>query len=287
MNIHSDLIAALMEAIKESEKVNGALTFSKNRNILNAQFKNNEFYYCDKLVNNNLSRYEYYKKSLVEQEPSFYNRLFEMANEFCEMQEFDLPLIKEYVKLYQVTQMDLSYIAGSSKATFNHLLYAIALFRQSYISFPVINHKTEFATIVMNSYLKKNDYCNFSILLSEVIFNNYSIFQSAIVEKERFNVIFLKLIIVEMKKISSRFVQVEKLMEFNHEKFVSYGIKIENYISREMIFTITDFVGQNDISYNTGKKYLKELVDAGILENVKIAKHNGYVYRGMLSIWMK
>ena len=84
-----------------------------------------------------------------------------------------------------------------------------------------------------------------------------------------------------------RIEKTQEVYEKNSIKLNKYGVNIQNYITGNVVFTISDFASVNNISYNTAKKYLKELVIEEILVPIKISKHNAFVYTDVYNIWLK
>jgi len=288
MKISAELIKSLMKAIRQQERMDGALKWAPNRSLFMSLIEDNEYYFAAKLKNQDLKKVNYYEnKILTEGKNNKYYDLIEEAKNKSQHRELNQLFIDELKSNVTHDEFDFSITEDLGETAIDHLINAAHIYRFCYINFPNANVKNEFSMTVTNAYLEKNNIGNFTLLLSEVINSNIVYFNSSIMDENQFVVMFLKLMAGQIKKNVERIEKTQEVYEKNSIKLNKYGSNIQNYITGNVVFTISDFASVNNISYNTAKKYLKELVIEEILVPIKISKHNAFVYTDVYNIWLK
>lgn len=216
-----------------------------------------------------------------------YEDLLVDTSERIKLRNFNENFISEMQRGLGYELYEVYEIAVYEKEKIDYLINASELYYEIYNNYPNNNHRAEFACAMTNAYLAKKLNINFVIYFSEVINSNNPLFKGTVIDDKKWTITFLKLLHGQVRKNNERIKNTDKLIQDNHELFRGYSENIEKYINKETVFTITDFIENNNISYNTGKKYLKDLVDKGILQPIKIGKHNAFVYQDMYDIWLK
>ncbi len=286
MKISMELINTLIKVSREIEKLNSTLTWYENKEVIESQILSNELYYAQKLKNQDIKKINYYENRILSQKDKYEELLID-ANERIKLRHFNKNFISEMQRglgyeLYQVYD-----IAVYEKEKVDYLINASELYYEIYNNYPNNNHRIEFASAMTNAYLAKVLNLNFVIYFSEVINSNNPLFNGTVIDSKKWTITFLRLLHGQIRKNNERIKNTDKLIQDNHELFKEYNENIEKYINKKTVFTITNFIETNGVSYNTGKKYLKNLVDKGILQPVKIGKHNAFVYQDMYDIWLK
>ncbi len=286
MKISIELINTLIKVSREIEKLNSTLNWYENREVVSNQILNNELYYANKLKNQNMKKINYYEDRILN-EKNKYEELLSDSSERIKLRNFNENFIGEMQRglgyeLYKVCE-----ISVYEKEKIDYLINASELYYEIYNNYPNNNYRSEFACAMTNAYLAKKLNINFVIYFSEVINSNNPLFNGTVIDQKKWTITFLKLLHGQLRKNNERIKNTDKLIQNNQELFKGYNDSIEKYINKETVFTITSFIEKNGVSYNTGKKYLKNLVDKGILQPIKIGKHNAFVYQDMYDIWLK
>lgn len=286
MKISIELINTLIKVTREIEKLNSTLNWYENKEIIKNQILSNELYYAQKIKNQDIKKISYYEKRILNKKDKYEDLLVD-TSERIKLRNFNENFISEMQRGLGYELYEVYEIAVYEKEKIDYLINASELYYEIYNNYPNNNHRAEFACPMTNAYLAKKLNINFVIYFSEVINSNNPLFKGTVIDDKKWTITFLKLLHGQVRKNNERIKNTDKLIRDNHELFRGYSENIEKYINKETVFTITDFIENNKISYNTGKKYLKDLVDKGILQPIKIGKHNAFVYQDMYDIWLK
>ncbi len=286
MKISIELINTLIKVTREIEKLNSTLNWYENKEIIKNQILITELYYAQKIKNQEIKKISYYEKRILNKKDK-YEELLVDTSERIKLRNFNENFINEMQRGLGYELYEVYEIAVYEKEKIDYLINASELYYEIYNNYPNNNHRAEFACAMTNAYLVKKLNINFVIYFSEVINSNNPLFKGTVIDDKKWTITFLKLLHGQFRKNNERIKNTDKLIQDNHELFRGYNENIEKYINKETVFTITDFIENNKISYNTGKKYLKDLVDKGILQPIKIGKHNAFVYQDMYDIWLK
>ncbi len=286
MKFSVELISSLVKTIREIEHLNATLVWYGNKDIIYKQIIDNEMYYAQKIKNQNMKKINFYENKILSG-PCKYERLIEETNERIELRTFNKIFISEMQRGLGYELYELYDITKYEKEKIDNLINAAELYQEIYTNYPNNNYRAEFATAMCNAYMYSRVKSPFSLFFAEVVNSNYPLFTGAVINSEKWPIVFIRLLHGQIRKNNERIKNTDKLIKKNKSLFSGYNNQIENYVTKETVFTITSFIENNDISYNTGKKYLKDLVEKGILQPIKIGKHNAFVYQDMYDIWLK
>lgn len=275
-----------MKTIRELEYLEATLTWYGDGDIARKQILDNELYYASKLKDQNMKKIKYYEKKILKDEMK-YQTLLEESSKRIELRDFNANFISEMQRGLGYELYEIYDFRKYDTESIDYLINASMLYREVYTNYPNNNYRNEFATAMTNAYLKNKTKKEFVSYFSEVINSNNPLFSGAVIDDEKWPLIYLRLLHGQLRKNNERIKNMNKLRANNAKYFINYSAEIEKYISSETVFTITNFIEKNNISYNTGKKYLKDLVEKGILQPIKIGKHNAFVYQDMYDVWLK
>jgi hypothetical protein len=286
MKVSAELLKVLMRTIRHVERLEGVFTWSNHNQIYMNQILENELFFSAKIKNQDLKKINFYENRLLGRE-DLYSDLIDDAISKIKHRDLNKLLIEDLKKnvtydVYEPTELEFINLD-----TIDNLINAGLIYHKCYLNFPNNDMKNEFATTIANYYMAKIGVSNFHMLFSEALNSNSVIFNASMLEREKFVIIYLKLIEGQCKKNYERIIKSERLIADNKIHFAKYGKKLEDYINTNTVFTITNFTEQNNISYNTAKKYLSELVELEILQPIKVGKNNAFVYGQMYNIWIK
>lgn len=276
-------IQYLLKLIRVQTTLDNIIKYSDYGSVYHNHILNNELFFLNKVVNQQLSRKEFYFDNIN----NYHNKIndcFLDIKRKSEIYNFD-QIFLEKIQIGNEYQLKIDDIEKYIKIKLDPCFNASALFREVYLKYQNADLRLVYAVGITNSYLDKFKTINFTSLISEVIFTNDVLFNSCIIDKKQFMDLFFQMIYAQNKKNLTRIEKTEKLIKKNKTKFLVYGPAITKYIYHEGIFSLTDFVDKNDISYNTAKKYLKELCDENILKLIKVGKHNAFIYEELFEIW--
>ncbi len=286
MKFSVELISSLMKTIREVEHLNSTLMWYENSDIIYKQIIDNEMYYSRKIKNQNMKKINYYEQKILNG-PCKYEVLINETKERIQLRSFNKMFISEMQRGLGYELYELYDINKYDKQKIDSLINTAELYQEIYKHYPNNNYRAEFATAMCNAYLANKNKSPFTMFFAEVVNSNYPLFTGAVINTEKWPLVFIKLLHGQIRKNNERIKNTNKLINKNKELFANYNSQIENYVTKETVFTITSFIENNDISYNTGKKYLKDLVEKGILQSIKVGKHNAFVYQDMYDIWLK
>ncbi len=286
MRISLELVNTLIKTIREIENANSFYKWTEYDEMIKIHIIDNELYFSKKLKDESLKKYEYYEQK-IKKDKNKYLKIIEQTNNKMEYRDFSEQFVNEIITYSGVKNYKLKNILkyNYDKDELDYLINVIKLFQEVYIDFPSNEERYEMASVLMNALLIKKDDSNSNLYLSEVIKSNYILFQSAIIQDEEFIIIFLRLIRAQLQKNNQRIELTIKL--YIEYKEIIEKDNIRQYLFKNTMFTISDFVEDNAISYNTGKKYLKEMVIDEIIIPIKIGRNNAFIFTELYSIWIK
>ncbi len=288
MKVSAELINSLMKVIRLQEQQEAILKWSSNQMVFRQAILDNELYFATKIKKQKFKKVEFYeKKNFRTNDNSPYYNLIKEASEKIKHRDFNQLLVDDLKSNFTYDEFKVEYSDTWKKTAIDHLITAIYIYRYCYINFPNYDMKNEFSTVMMNCYLTENDNKEQGLFISEVLNSNIVFLNATIVDETKFVLFFLKLIYGQLKKNIHRINNTEKLYTDSFESFENYGENIQYYITTKVVFTISDFADDNNLSYNTAKKYLRELVENKTLKPFKISKHNAFVYVDIYNIWVK
>lgn len=286
MKISIELINALIKVIRELEELNAIHNWYEYADIVKKQMLDNELYYAAKLKNQDIKKINFYENKILNVENKYEQLLKETENRIA-IRNFNETFISEMQHGLGYELYELYDFSVYEKIKVDYLLNAADLYFEIYNNYPNNNHRLEFATAMVNAYLAKKLNLNFIAYFSEIVNSNNPLYNGTVIDRNKWTLSYLRLLHGQLRKNNERVKHTNVLIRKNKEIFKNYNTNIENYITKETVFTITSFIENNNISYNTGKKYLKDLVEKGILQPIKIGKHNAFVYQDMYDIWLK
>ena len=276
-------IQYLLKLIRVQTTLDNIIKYSEYGSVYHNHIINNELYFLNKTIDQNLSRKDFYFNCVNNYHNEINNCFLDIKRK-SEIYDFDT-IFLEKIQTGNEYQLKIDDLDKYAKIKLDPCINASCLFREVFLKYQNANLRLVYASGITNSYLDKFKTIEFTALISEVIFTNEVLFNSCIIDNKQFMDIFFQLVYAQNKKNLTRIEKTEKLIEKNKTKFLVYGPVITKYIYHEGIFSLTDFVDKNDVSYNTAKKYLKELCEEGILRLIKIGKHNAFVYEELFEIW--
>ncbi len=286
MKISMELINALIKVIREMEELNSAQNWFIHADIVKKQMLDNELYYANKLKDQDTKKINFYEKRILNVENKYEELLVESEKRIA-IRNFNETFISEMQRGLGYELYELYDFSVYEKVKVDYLLNAADLYFEIYNNYPNNNHRLEFATAMVNAYMAKKQNLNFIMYFSEIVNSNNPLYNGTVIDRNKWTLSYLRLLHGQLRKNNERVKNTNLLIRKNKELFNNYNESIENYITKETVFTITSFIEHNNISYNTGKKYLKDLVEKGILQPIKIGKHNAFVYQEMYDIWLK
>ncbi len=286
MKFSVELITSLMKTIREVERLNGSLEWYEHNDIIKKQILDNEMYYSQKIKNQNMKKINFYESKILNGSCK-YEVLINETQERIKLRSFNQMFISEMQRGLGYELYELYDITKYDKEKIDSLVNAAELYQEIYTNYPNNNYRAEFASAMCNAYLSNRLKTPFTMFFAEVVNSNYPLFTGAVINIEKWPIVFIRLLHGQIRKNNERIRNTHKLIEQNKVLFANYSKGIEDYVTKETVFTISSFIESNDISYNTGKKYLKDLVEKGILQPIKIGKHNAFVYQSMYDIWLK
>ncbi len=284
MKVSVELLNALMKTLRQMEKANGFFSWSPYSDIMKVHLLDNELYFRTKLVNEEIKKFNYYEDKILKQESDYSVLLKDLEIKVLH-REFSENLVSELAKYTKAKSYQLSNFDKYSKNSIDYTLNAMQLFKDVYTNFPSNEQRYMFASTMLNAYLKTNDSQQSSIYLAEVIKSNFILFQSSMIDEDKATITLIRLIGAQLKKNNERISKTVELIEDYEDDF--YNETIREYMFKNPVFTISNFTEANNISYNTGKKYLKELVQREVISPVKISRNNAFIFNELYNIWIK
>ncbi len=282
MKISTQNICNLVQAIRSQNQLSNMLRYSPYRNCYYANMICNEIYFIKKINNNNFHKRDLYEDLIVN------NNIFEMdvllnAIKNAQIMKLDDLYIKniQHNKHYTYKIEDFSLY---KEKIIDYLINSSQLFYDVYNDFELPQQKLLYAEIISNQLLNKYTNSLFSTFIAEAIYCNFTRFNQAIINNNFLN-IYLLLVNVQNEKNIERIKKTDQLIKENESLLMAYNANIVKFLYENIMFSITKFVNEINISYNTAKKYLHQLVELKILKSVKVGKHNAFIYEDLYNIW--
>lgn len=286
MKLSYQTLSLWIKATKELQYLNATIDHSIYSNIIKKQLLLIEIYFSKKLSNPNLSRIEFFSE-FVQKKENGYEMLLVEAEQLIKIREFSNHYVGEIINMAKFEFYQLPENLLNIQIKVDALYEAAIIFKEVYMHYPNPKDKYKIATVLTNSFLYKNADYGYVTFLGEIINSNHVLFTGSIINQDIWTKVYLKLIHGQTKKNNIRIKNMIAVFEKDREIFEQYDAKIFTYICENLAFTITDFKTSNEISYNTAKKYLNELVELKILEAVKFGKHNAFIYTNLYEVWIK
>ncbi len=283
MNISLSLFKNLIRAVRTSEELNNIIKYSEYGETYLTHMLHNEVFYLRKLSNNEYKKRHLYEEIITNHQIEEFDVFKTAISKLNHMSFNELFVQKVQTGMYNYVIPDIS---SYKTINLDYLINAGMLFQNTYCNYKMPQAKLLYAEVFSNAFLASNSSNNkFTTLISQAIFSNYDEFVKMITDKNNFIDFYLQLVIAQNKKNLERIKNTEELMNKNKEVLSCYDKKISDYIYKHSMFSISDFVKEVEISYNTGKKYLRELVELEILKSVKVGKHNAFIYQELYHVW--
>lgn len=286
MRVSLDLINSLMKAIRQIERQNAALSWSAYGSTLEKHLLENEMYFSLRLKDDYLQKFNYYQ-TIILGENIEYEEMINDSKKLILLRDINNEFVTELLVNKSVYDFQLKNLDSYGKNSIDFLLDASRLFYNSYIEYTNNSQKYEFATVMANAYLSKLSGVSYPLYISEVINSNNVLFTSSFIDEEKFVIAYLKLIEAQIKKNNERFAKFVELSKQNEQHFDEYSVVVRKFLEANAVFTIISFAEECELSYNTAKKYLKELVSDSYLTPVKISRNNAFIYTELYEIWLK
>ncbi len=284
MKVSIDLLSALIKTLRQVEKANGFYMWSPYSEIMKIHLLDNELYFSSKLSNESIKKFNYYEDKILTNQNAYEN-LLKNIDVKVNHRDFSESLIRDLAKDTQVSNFMLDDISKYDKTLIDPFINALQVFRDVYTSFPNNEERFMFTSAIFNAFLKVKNEDQNDIYIAEVIKSNYVLFQSSMIDEEKSLITLIRLIEAQLKKNNERAKLTTDLIEKYQDDF--YNESIREYMFKNPVFTISNFTEENGISYNTGKKYLKELVSREIISPVKISRNNAFIFNELYTIWIK
>lgn len=283
MNISLSLFKNLIRAVRTSEELNNIIKYSEFGETYLTHMLYNEVFYLRKLSDNDYKKRQLYEEIITNQQIEEFVVFKTAISKLNHMSFNELFVQKVQTGMYNYVIPDiLSY----KTVNLDYLINSGMLFQNTYCNYKMPQAKLLYAEVFSNAFLASNSSSGkFTTLISQAIFSNYDEFVKMITDKNNFIDFYLQLVIAQNKKNLERIKNTQELMAKNEEVLSRYDKKISDYIYKHSMFSISDFVKEVEISYNTGKKYLRELVELEILKSVKVGKHNAFIYQELYNVW--
>lgn len=284
MKVSIELLNALMKTIRQVEKANSFYQWSPNSEIMKVHLLDNELYFSRKLNHENIKKFNYYEDKILNRDNTYDNLLKDMEIKIRH-RDFSVGLISELEKNTYSQGFSLMTLEKYNKKAIDPLINAMQIFRDVYTSFSIDEQRYMFASTILNTFLLDLDKDHSRLYISEVIKSNSVLFQSSIMDEQKAIITLMRLLSAQLKKNNERIIATTQLI--NKYQGDLYNESIRNYMFKNPVFTISNFTDENNISYNTGKKYLKELVQREIISPVKISRNNAFIFNELYNIWIK
>lgn len=286
MKVSLDLINSVIRTIRQVERQNAILLHTPGGEILANHLLDNEMYFSMRLKNDQLQKFNYYERKILDGDIE-YKKYFDDAYKLIELREINDGFVSELLRSSSTPEYKIPNLGEYNKSTIDYVVEASKLFYTIYTDFPTNNLRYEIAATISSAFLYKKTNVRYGLQIAEVINSNSVLFQSSFLDPSKFVVAFLKLVEVQVKKNIERINKCIELSKRNEDHFTSYSKNVKNFLDANSVFTISEFTESCELSYNTSKKYLKELVLEGYLTPVKISRNNAFIYTELYEIWLK
>lgn len=283
MKIDNKLISQLIRAIRSQEEINNVLKYSDWGDSFYTHILCNELYYLKKIQDNSVQKRDIYEAIITNSDIHELDILT-----LCFKKSGMYPFNDLFIKQIQNDnnyEFKINNIDKFDQPILDYLVNAAILFQTVYLNYELPQDKLVYAEAITNSYLHQKLGTKFNCFVAEAIFSNYTQFVQAVIDTDTFISFYLQLVFAQNRKNLDRIDATLDLIKDNEYKIATYGPKVVDYLYNNSMFSITDFTKSVDISYNTAKKYLKNLVDEKILRSVKVGKHNAFIYEKLYAIW--
>ena len=286
MKFSYESLSTLIKTIREVEKLEASLLYVEYYNAIKKQLMANEYYYSQKIQHSELKKVDFLSDVHVGNYSNYQDFVLE-TQEKIQHREFNNNFLLDLQRSLNFQQFELDPKFFEQQIKVDKIINAAELFRMIYIGFPKKDKNFEFASTMTNAFLYKNGISNFNCFIAEIVHSNPSFFYAGVVDEEKWPCVYCQLIHGQFKKNNQRITNTINLFNNDRELISVFGNGIFSYITKNVIFTVTDFTEKNSISYNTAKKYLQSLVDQGILDKMKLGRHNAFVYTKLYDVWIK
>lgn len=283
MNISTNLIRNLIRAARTQSELDSVLKYSNYRDCYYAHMLCNEAYFIQKLNDNDLKKRTIYESLITSHSVKELDYMLNAINK-AKYMKFD-PLYVESIQIERDYKFMLEDFGIAERDMIDDLINAALIFQEVYLNYRLPKQKVLFAQMISNAYLQIKGHHTFTTFISEAIFSNLPKFNQAILDQDAFINFYLQLVYAQNHKTLDRIKATDQLIEANEVVLSTYGDNIVDYLYTHSMFSITNFVESVNVSYNTAKKYLRNLVDEGILRSVKVGKHNAFIYDALYTIW--
>lgn len=285
MNISRSLIRNLVRAARSQSLLDSSLKYSQYRDCYFAHMLCNEVFFLNKINDNEMHKRDIYE-ALITNHSVRELDLYLNAIKKAEYMKFD-PLFIESIQQSRDYKYMLSDFSIAERDMMDELINAAIIFQEVYLNYNLPQQKILFAQMVSNAYLTIKGHHTFTTFIAEAIYSNFPQFNQAVLDQERFINFYLQLVYAQNQKTLERIKKTDNLISANEITLSTYGKTIVDYLYTHSMFSITNFVEKVNVSYNTAKKYLRILVNEGILRSVKVGKHNAFIYQSLYEIWNK
>ena len=285
MNISLSSISNLIKLIRSQSNLDNIIKHHQYGEIYYELLLNNEIYFLKKLNDEKYTKVQFYEDNIIKKNVEMF-----YSFENCKKKTF-LDFDNHLIKSIQLESLDYIYeiedVEKYKNVKLDPFFNGAKIWRDVYLGYQIPSKKMIYSELITNSFYEKYNISNFNAFISEAIFTNIIQFNNNILDEEKFINYYFQLLYAQNKKNLERIEKTDNLKKEKEEILINYGPVITKYLFTNVMFSISDFVEKNNISYNTGKKYLKKLVDKKILKAVKVGKHNAFVFVEIFQIWSK